>query len=212
MKYNFRWNEIENAKWIFVVGTDVGNKIHIMRDIAKHISENKPKVLEVVDTFYVRLHLRSYGYQRLDYICDFLQNHTNTKDSVIIEEIDSLIEAPLQRNLPEYLTEQCGIPPKRLIVSISNPLILLGAPKESVIILIEKNEDELEASIFKIDNVEMLNPNILYTSPLFKVHNIMSDNLIDVSKYRTEDSWQEMEENDNLDKKLIELYNARKRT
>lgn len=151
MKYKFDWNKIKDAKWIFVVGHGIGNKLPMMLDIAKRISENKPKVLKVDFGFYTSIDATSYGYQRLESICDYLQMQTNTEDSVIIEEIDSLIDASLQRDLPEYLKKECGIPPKRLIVSISNPLILLGAPKESVIILIEKNEDdeELEANIYQ---------------------------------------------------------------
>ncbi len=211
MIYNFEWNEIEDAKWIFVVSTCVNNKLQIMEEIAKHISIDKPKVLKLNVHFYDPRENQSYGQQRIKWICEYLQMWTNFSDTVVIEEIDSLIDAPLQRNLPAYMLEQCGIPVKRLIVSISNPLILLGAPKESVIIHIEKNDDtdELEAAIFNIDNVSILNPNILYTSPLFGVDNIISDTLIDFSKLRTEDSWKEMEKNDELDRKLLTMYHKR---
>lgn len=207
MKYNFKWKEIKDAKWIFVVGSKIGNKVPMMLDIAKHISENSPIALKVNSGFYNPTSEVSFGYQRLGWISNYLQMHTNAKDSVVIEEIDSLIDAQLQRNLPEYLLKQGGIPPKRLIVSISNPLILLGAPKGSVIIHIQKNEDteKLEASLFDIDNVSKYTPNILYTCPLFDVEGITSDNLVNFGDVRTEDTYQKMLENDELNAQLKEL-------
>lgn len=207
MKYNFKWKEIKKAKWIFVVGSNIGNKIPIMAYIATRISENKPIILKINSGFYNPVDELSFGYQRLEWVCNYLQMHTNTKDSVVIEEIDSLIDAQLQRNLPEYMLKHRGIPAERLIVSISNPLILLGAPKGSVVIHIQKNDDtdELEASIFDIDNVSKYTPNILYTCPLFDVEGITSDNLVNFGDVRTEDTYQKMLENDEVRARLKEI-------
>ncbi len=206
MKYNFKWNKIKKAKWIFVVGSNVGDKVPIMLDIAKQISENKPKVLRVTYFIYNPDYSLSYGYQRLEGICSYIQMHTNAQDTLVIEEIDSLIDAQLQRNLPEYIEKQVGFP-NRLIVSISNPLILLGAPKGSIVIHIQKSEDtdELEASIFDIDNVSKYTPNILYTCPLFDVEGITSDNLVNFGDVRTEDTYQKMLENDEVRARLKEI-------
>lgn len=148
-----------------------------------------------------------------DIIARFSQSGRKYSDFngiVIIDELENHLHPNFQRRLPGLLSTL--FPKIQFIASIHSPIPLLGAPKDSLIIRVDRDaENGITAQRITIDNIETLNPNILFSSPIFGFTSLVSDNLVEMSKFRTEDSWQEMEDNDELDKKLIEMYNKRKR-
>jgi len=137
------------------------------------------------------------------------QNYTDFTGIVIIDELENHLHPIFQKKLPSLLSSV--FPKIQFITSVHSPIPLLGAPKESVIIKVNRDaEQSITAEKIVIDNIETLNPNILFTSAIFGFSSIINDNLVDKQNLRTENSWQEMKETDDIDKKLLELYNKRK--
>jgi predicted ATP-binding protein involved in virulence len=137
------------------------------------------------------------------------QNYADFTGIVIIDELENHLHPIFQKKLPSLLSSV--FPKIQFITSVHSPIPLLGAPKESVIIKVNRDaEQSITAEKIVIDNIETLNPNILFTSAIFGFSSIINDNLVDKQDLRTENSWQEMKETDDIDKKLLELYNKRK--
>ena len=86
----------------------------------------------------------------------------------------------------------------------------MGAPVNSIILKVNRDaEKQITIERIIIDNIETLTPNVLFTSPIFGFSAILSNNLVEKDKLRTEDTWEEVKANDDLDKELLSLYNAR---
>lgn len=128
---------------------------------------------------------------------------------VIIDEIDIHLHPNLQKLLIEQL--QATFPYIQFIVSTHSPIPILGGGPGSKIYKIERSlEDGVNIIEIEIDNVISLNPNIILTSPIFGMSDIISKNLPNTMDLRTEDSWDDMLHNDQLDKELIALYKKKK--
>ena len=127
---------------------------------------------------------------------------------VIIDEIELHLHPRYQKDLPQALTEL--FPNIQFIVSTHSPIPLLGMPKETVLLNVKRNkEDGVTVERIEIDNIETLNPNIILTSPIFGFSGIFSNALTDMSKLKTEDTWQDAKKDEKLDKDLLSLYRAR---
>ena len=167
-----------------------------------------------------RLENLATGYQSLinlvgDIIARYSRAYPNLKYSeytgiIIIDELENHLHPIFQKKLPSLLSEI--FPKIQFITSVHSPIPLLGAPENTVILKVNRDaEKKITIERIVIDNIESLNPNILFTSPVFGFTSIINDNLIDLKKLRTEDSWEEMKKNDEIDKELLTLYNSRKK-
>ncbi|GEM_PF-516083 len=127
---------------------------------------------------------------------------------IIIDELENHLHPIFQKTLPGSLS--MIFPKIQFITSVHSPIPLLGAPPKSIIIKVNRNhESQITLEKVTIDNIEELNPNILFTSPIFGFSSIINDNLTDFKKLRTEDTWEEVKKTDILDKELLQLYNSR---
>ncbi len=134
----------------------------------------------------------------------------NYEGIIVIDELENHLHPIFQKKLPGLLSST--FPKIQFITSVHSPIPLLGAPPHSIILKVNRDpERQITIEKVTIDTIESLNPNILFTSPIFGFSSIVSDNLIDTSKLRTENSWQDVQKNDELDKELLNLYNSGKK-
>lgn len=126
---------------------------------------------------------------------------------VIIDEFENHLHAKFQRKLVEMLTDL--FPKVQFIVSTHSPIPLLGAPKESVILHVERNKEEgITVERIFIKNIENLQPNLLLTSPIFGLQDIFNIENKNVADIETEDDYATMLENEARRKRLKERFLA----
>jgi predicted ATP-binding protein involved in virulence len=121
---------------------------------------------------------------------------------VLIDEIDIHLHPNWQRKLPELLDEY--FPLIQFIITTHSPIPLLGAPEGSRIFVI-KRVSTLGVTAERLDtkiHFENLLPNSLLTSPIFDLSEIIPDTNKNLNNLRTEDTYQELNENDEVRKKL----------
>jgi hypothetical protein len=121
---------------------------------------------------------------------------------VLIDEIDIHLHPNWQRKLPELLDEY--FPLIQFIITTHSPIPLLGAPESSRIFVV-KRISKLGVTAERLDNkirFENLLPNSLLTSPIFDLSEIIPDNNRNLTQLRTEDTYQEIVENDAVRAKL----------
>lgn len=121
---------------------------------------------------------------------------------VLIDEIDIHLHPNWQRKLPELLDEY--FPLIQFIITTHSPIPLLGAPESSRIFVV-KRISKLGVTAERLDNkirFENLLPNSLLTSPIFDLSEIIPDNNRNLTRLRTEDTYQEIVENDAVRAKL----------
>lgn len=110
---------------------------------------------------------------------------------VIIDEIDLHWHPKWQREIPKILSEI--FPNIQFIATTHSPLPLLGAPKNSLFLKVERNyEDGIQCRKVDID-IEKLLPNAIFTSPLFDMDSITNINVNDLSEINTNDNYPEIE-------------------
>ena len=131
-------------------------------------------------------------------------NPSDLKGIVIIDELDLHWHPKLQKQIPKLFSEV--FPNIQFIVSTHSPIPLLGAPKNSVILKVSRTKEE-GITIQKVDiDLKTLTPNLLLTSGVFDMDDIFSSQLgDDLTEVRTEDTFEKMEENDDVDKYLKEF-------
>ncbi len=129
---------------------------------------------------------------------------TNPEDLVgivIIDELDLHFHPKIQRRLPSLLSE-C-FPKVQFIASTHSPIPILGAPENSAFWRVNRTP---ERGIFVEDmgkiNVQELTPNLLLTSPLFGFEEILPEMYRKTKKVRTEDSYQDVQSNDEIEARL----------
>lgn len=102
-----------------------------------------------------------------------IENLTQLKGVVLIDEIDIHLHPKYQKSLVEALAE--NFPNVQFIVSTHSPIPLLGAPKESVIYKVERTAKEgiiTERVDDKVMFGRML-PNALLNSPIFDLEDLV---------------------------------------
>jgi len=129
-----------------------------------------------------------------------VENPSELKGIVIIDELDLHWHPKLQKKIPELFSQV--FPNIQFIVSTHSPIPLLGAPKNSVILKINRTKEE-GITIQKVDiDLKNLTPNLLLTSGIFDMDDIFSSQADDLTQVRTEDTFVEMNKNDDVDKFL----------
>jgi predicted ATPase len=131
-----------------------------------------------------------------------VEDPSKLKGIVIIDELDLHWHPKLQKQIPELFSEV--FPGIQFIVSTHSPIPLLGAPKTSVILKVNRTKEE-GITIQKVDiDLTTLTPNLLLTSGIFDMDNIFSAHA-DMTQVRTEETFDEMEKNDDVEKYLNEF-------
>jgi predicted ATP-binding protein involved in virulence len=122
---------------------------------------------------------------------------------VLIDEIDLHLHPKYQKLFVQKLTEL--FPKIQFIVSTHSPIPLLGAPKNSVIINVSRTREEgIKAELLDID-FSVLTPNAILSSPIFGFQDLIPESKSDDKMIRTEDTFQEVEFNDQLKKNINEF-------
>lgn len=125
------------------------------------------------------------------------------KGIVIIDELDLHWHPKLQKQIPKLFSSV--FPKVQFIVSTHSPIPLLGAPHNSVILKVTRTKEE-GVKIERVDvDLKYLTPNLILTSGIFDMDDVLSVENDDLTKTRTEDSFEEMKHNDEVDDYLAEF-------
>lgn len=132
------------------------------------------------------------------------QNVNNLSDLVgivLIDEIDIHLHPNWQKKFVQTLTKL--FPKIQFIASTHSPIPLLGAPKETVILNVEKPSSREGIKVRKLDiDVTTLTPNTILTSPIFGFEGIISDAHDENEPLYTEETYNDVLFEKHLDKKL----------
>lgn len=124
------------------------------------------------------------------------------KGIVIIDEIDIHLHPKLQKELVEQLSRT--FPGLQFVATTHSPVPLLGAPKGSCIIKVQRNSAS-GVTVQRLDDKLFLGdllPNTILTSPIFGLDNIVPTSHDDGRVVRTEDTYQDLTFNDEVRKKI----------
>lgn len=125
------------------------------------------------------------------------------KGIVIIDEIDIHLHPKFQKHFIQQLTQ--AFPNVQFIATTHSPIPLLGAPKNSMVCVITRDQEK-GVSINRIDDkiyLEELLPNSILTSPIFGMDNITNDN-IKGRRVRTESDFEKLDFNKKLERNIEE--------
>ncbi|WP_190809548.1 AAA family ATPase [Flagellimonas sp. S3867] len=131
-----------------------------------------------------------------------INNPSKLEGLVIIDELDLHFHPKWQKKLPGILTKH--FPKIQFIASTHSPIPLLGAPKNSVVLRVDRNVQS-GISITRVDDkiyLEELLPNTILTSPIFGMENITNDFREQGSMVRTESTYDELKFSDQLKGKI----------
>lgn len=126
------------------------------------------------------------------------------RDIVLIDEFDAHLHPKWQYILPKSLSEI--FPNVQFIVSTHSPIPLLGSPKNSTFLKVNRN---IEQGIY-IENwsdieIKNLTPNTVFSSPMFDLESLIASSNEDLEELRTEDTYSKILENKEIEKQISEL-------
>ncbi len=124
---------------------------------------------------------------------------------VLIDELENHLHPKWQYQLPTLLSK--AFPNIQFIAATHRVIPILGAPKNSVFLKLNRSEEK-GITVERIDiDVANLLPNSILTSPIFDMDTIRAIANEDVGQLRTEATYDEVVANDEIDKQLRELDN-----
>lgn len=122
---------------------------------------------------------------------------------VLIDELDLHFHPKWQKRLPGLLSKI--FPRIQFIASTHSPIPLLGAPKNSAFLKVNRNESE-GITVERLEQVEEqlpdLLPNTILSSPVFGFQEIFAATHSPNKRVRTENSYDEMILSDTLEERL----------
>ncbi|AXE18954.1 hypothetical protein DR864_14945 [Runella rosea] len=132
-----------------------------------------------------------------------IKDPAQLKGIVLIDELDLHWHPKLQKQIPQLFS---GVFPKvQFIVSTHSPIPLLGAPHNSVVLKVTRTKEE-GVKIERVDiDLKYLTPNLILTSGIFDMDDVLSVENDDLTKTRTEDTFEEMKHNDEVEDYLAEF-------
>lgn len=132
-----------------------------------------------------------------------IKEPNDLKGIVLIDELDLHLHPKLQR---EIVGKFSTIFPKiQFIVTTHSPIPLLGAYANSIIIKVTRTKKSgIELERVNID-LKNLTPNLLLTSGVFDLEDFVSVQHENLEEVRTEDSYEELEENLKVEEYLKEF-------
>ncbi len=130
---------------------------------------------------------------------------------VIIDEFDLHLHPKWQKKFVEILTDE--FPKIQFIVSTHSAIPLLGAPKNSIFLNVDRTVKE-GITVQRVDiDIKNLLPNSLLTSPLFDFQDIMSNQYNrEKDDVHTENYFSEIQLNKEIDKRLKDFVKRNKTT
>jgi predicted ATPase len=138
-----------------------------------------------------------------------VKDPSQLKGIVIIDEIDLHLHPKLQKQLIGQFSKV--FPKIQFIVSTHSPIPLLGAESNTVILKVNRTEDQgIQIEHVKVD-LKNLTPNLVLTSGIFDMEDFLSVQNENLSEVRTEDSVSEMNQNDKVAKHLEEFEKSEER-
>lgn len=121
---------------------------------------------------------------------------------VIIDELELHLHPNYQKLFVQKLTEL--FPKIQFIASTHSPIPLLGAPPETVILHVTRSREKgIEVEKLDVD-FSVLTPNAILTSPIFGFQELIPESKPDDTMIRSEQTYQEVLLNDQLDKQIDE--------
>jgi predicted ATPase len=140
---------------------------------------------------------------RLSHSQPDIKDPAQLKGIVIIDELDLHWHPKLQKQIPQLFSSV--FPKVQFIVSTHSPIPLLGAPHNSVILKVVRTKEE-GIKIERVDvELKYLTPNLILTSGIFDMDDVLSVENDDITKTRTEDSFEKMKQNDEIENYLAEF-------
>lgn len=132
-----------------------------------------------------------------------IKDPAQLKGIVIIDELDLHWHPKLQKQIPQLFSSV--FPKVQFIVSTHSPIPLLGAPHNSVVLKVTRTKEE-GVKIERVDvDLKYLTPNLILTSGVFDMDDVLSVENDDLTKTRTEDTFEEMKHNDEVEDYLAEF-------
>lgn len=130
---------------------------------------------------------------------------------VIIDEFDLHLHPTWQKQLPTLFSSV--FPNIQFIVSTHSAIPILGAPKGSVLLKVNRNT-ETGITVERLKHIEQqlenLTPNLILTSDIFGLQNIFPTTHQPNERIRTENTMSELEENDEMLQALQSYMNTDK--
>lgn len=140
---------------------------------------------------------------RLSHSQPDIKDPAQLKGIVIIDELDLHWHPKLQKQIPQLFSSV--FPKIQFIVSTHSPIPLLGAPHNSVILKVIRTKEE-GVKVERVDvDLKYLTPNLILTSGIFDMEDVLSVENDDITRTRTEDTFEEMQHNDEVEKYLEEF-------
>jgi predicted ATPase len=130
---------------------------------------------------------------------------------VIIDEIDLYLHPKWQKNLPSVFSKV--FPNVQFIVSTHSAIPILGAPENSVLLRVNRNQEDgitVERLEYLEKQLKDLTPNLILTSEIFGFQDIFPVTHDKSKRIRTEDTITELEENDEMMDALKSYMNTDK--
>ena len=136
----------------------------------------------------------------------FENNVTDLHGIVIIDEFDNHLHPKWQRDLVVNFSKL--FPKVQFIVSTHSPFPLLGAPKNTVILNVQRIKGEI--TVKRLEQIEKelpnLLPNTLLTSPLFGLDSIKSVENKDIREVVVDEHYNDRLKYQVLEKKIDNLF------
>lgn len=140
---------------------------------------------------------------RLSHSQPKVKDPAQLKGIVIIDELDLHWHPKYQKQIPQLFSSV--FPKVQFIVSTHSAIPLLGAPHNSVVLKVTRTKEE-GVKIERVDvDLKYLTPNLILTSGIFDMDDVLSVENDDLTKTRTEDSFEEMKHNDEVEDYLAEF-------
>lgn len=156
------------------------------------LSSGNKSILNLVSDILIRL------YHQQPRVID----PSELRGIVMIDEIDLHLHPKAQRDLVKTLSST--FPLIQFIVTTHSPIPLLGAPKDSIFIIIERDyKDGVKATKLDIDVSELL-PNSILSSPIFDFETYININYDRTKRLRTENDYDDVLFYKILEKKIKE--------
>lgn len=155
-------------------------------------------IIAMVGDIVSRLTLEQHDLTSLD----------NLRGIVIIDEIELHLHPKYQKLLPKTLSEI--FPNILFIVSTHSPIPLLGMPKETTLLKINRSmEKGITVERLDVDFTNLL-PNAILTSPVFGFQNILPTGHDGEKIISVADSYKELKDNEKIEQKIGEFLSAEK--
>ena len=130
-------------------------------------------------------------------------NPNDLKGIVLIDEIEAHLHPIWQKEFPKILSS--AFPKVQFIVTTHSVITFLGMPKNSVFYNVTRDKDT-GTQVNRIDiDIENLLPNQILTSPIFGMQNILTSQNQTPDAVRTEDTFQQVIQRDDVRKQIKKL-------